>query len=151
MPVGYLSAGQEARYGRSTTEPSPGELEQFFRLDTKALGLTRAKRRPPTRLGRAVRWGTVRMLGTFLTEDPTAVPASVVRFVAERLDIADEHFAGYGTRSQTAHEHAREIRDEYGYRDFAAAEAELRKFPAARGGRRRRGRAPCSTGRWSGW
>ncbi|MET8218626.1 DUF4158 domain-containing protein [Streptomyces hirsutus] len=106
---------------------------------------------PATRLGRAVRWGTVRMPGTFLTEDPTAVPASVVRFVAERLDIDDEHFAGYGTRSQTAHEHAREIRDEYGYRDFAAAEAELRKFPAARGGRRRRGRAPCSTGRWSGW
>ncbi|MFI8093791.1 DUF4158 domain-containing protein [Streptomyces sp. NPDC086080] len=83
MPVEYLSAEQEGRYGRFATELSPGELEQFFRLDTRALGLARAKRRSATRLGWAVQWGTVRMLGTFLTEDPTAVPASVVRFVAE--------------------------------------------------------------------
>ncbi|MGW2894402.1 DUF4158 domain-containing protein [Streptomyces sp. NPDC001212] len=76
--------------------------------------------------------GTVRMLGAFLTEDPTAVPASVVRFVAEQLGIDEEHFAEYGTRSQTAYEHAWEIRDEYGYRDFAAGEAELREFLAAR-------------------
>ncbi len=55
----------------------------------KALGLARAKRRPATRLGWAVRWGTVRMPGTFLTEDPTAVPASVVRFVAEQLGTDD--------------------------------------------------------------
>lgn len=97
-----------------------------------ALDLARAKRRPATRLGWSVQWGTVRMLGTFLTEDPTAVPASVVRFVAEQLGIDDEHFAEYGTRSQTAYEHAWEIRDEYGYRDFAAGEAELREFLAAR-------------------
>ena len=132
MPVEYLSAEQETRYGRFATELSPGELEQFFRLDTKALGLARAKRRPATRLGWAVQWGTVRMLGTFLTEDPTAVPASVVRFVAEQLGIDDDHFAEYGTRSQTAYEHAWEIRDEYGYRDFAAGEEELREFLVAR-------------------
>ncbi len=94
-----LSAEQEARYGQFATEPSPGELEQFCRLDTKALGLARVKRRPATRLGRAVQWGTVRMLGTFLTEDPTAAPATVVRFVAEQLGIDDELFAEYGTRS----------------------------------------------------
>ncbi|MFE7573379.1 DUF4158 domain-containing protein [Streptomyces sp. NPDC057521] len=108
------------------------ELEQFFRLDTRALELVRAKRRSATRLGWAVQWGTVRMLGTFLTEDPMAVPASVVRFVAEQLGLDDEHFAEYGTRAQTVYEHAREIRDTYGYRDFAAGEAELREFLVAR-------------------
>lgn len=133
MPVEYLSAEQEARYGRFATEPSPGELEQFFRLDKKALGLARAKRRPATRLGWAVQWGTVRMLGAFMTEGPTAVPAAVVRFVAEQLGNDDEHFAGYGARSQTTYEHAWAIRDEYGYRDFGAGEAELREFLAARG------------------
>ncbi|MFH8476427.1 hypothetical protein [Streptomyces sp. NPDC018000] len=46
MPVEYLSVEQEARCGRFATEPSPGELEQFFRLDTKALEPVRAKRRP---------------------------------------------------------------------------------------------------------
>ncbi|MFJ9675259.1 DUF4158 domain-containing protein [Streptomyces sp. NPDC101221] len=113
-------------------ELSPGELEQFFRLITRALGLARVKRRPATRLGWAVQWGTVRMLGTFLTEDPAAVPASVVWFVAEQLGIDDEHFAEYGSRSQTAYEHAWEIRDQYGYRDFAAGEEELREFLVAR-------------------
>jgi hypothetical protein len=44
----------------------------------------------------SVQWGTGRMLDTFLpAEDPTAVPASLVRFVAEQLGIDDEHFAEY--------------------------------------------------------
>ncbi|CAL2070810.1 hypothetical protein GPN2_21773 [Streptomyces murinus] len=57
-----------------------------------------------------MQWGTVRMLGIFPTEDPTAVPASVVRSVAEQLGLDDEHFAEYGTRAQTVHEPAWEIR-----------------------------------------
>jgi hypothetical protein len=36
MPVEYLSVEQEARYGRFAAEPTPGELEQFFRLDAGA-------------------------------------------------------------------------------------------------------------------
>ncbi|GGT33079.1 hypothetical protein GCM10010271_41200 [Streptomyces kurssanovii] len=102
MPVEYLSAEQETRYGRFATEPSPGDLEQFFRLDKKALDL--ARRNAVRRQGWDGRCtgGRVRMLGTFLAEDPTAVPAAVVGFVAEQLGTDDEHFAEYGTRSQTA-------------------------------------------------
>ena len=132
MPVEYLSVEQEARYGRFAAEPAPGELERFFRLDARALESARAKRRATTRLGWAVQWGTVRMLGTFLTEEPTSVPASVVAFVAGQLGEDAEHFAGYGARQQTPYEHAWEIRDAYGYRDFAAGEDELREFLAAR-------------------
>jgi len=132
MPVEYLSVEQEARYGRFAAEPSPGELEQFFRLDSEALGRARARRRPATRLGWAVQWGTVRMLGTFLTDDPTAVPAGVVRFVAEQLGEDRAQFPGYAARRQTAYEHAWEIRDTYGYREFADGEGELREFLAAR-------------------
>lgn len=132
MPVEYLSVEQEARFGRFATEPSPGELEQFFRLDARALELAAAKRRPATRLGWAVQWGTVRMLGTFLTEDPDAVPAVVVRFVAEQLGVNDAHYAEYGRRLQRRYEHAWEIRDSYGYRDFAAGREELQEFLAAR-------------------
>ncbi|MER5687897.1 hypothetical protein [Streptomyces sp. NPDC002205] len=39
MPVEYLSAEQEARHGQFAAAPTPGELEQFFRLGAKALEL----------------------------------------------------------------------------------------------------------------
>ena len=51
VPVEYLSAEQEVRYGRFAGEPSPGELEQFSRLDSEALG--GAGQAPPGTVSRA--------------------------------------------------------------------------------------------------
>lgn len=45
----------------------------------------RAKRRSHNRLGWAVQWSTVRMLGTFLSA-PADVPPGVAAFVAEQLE-----------------------------------------------------------------
>ena len=73
-----------ARYGRFAEDPSPQELEEFFRLDEAALEFARTKRRGYNRLGFAVQWGTVRMLGTFLTV-PAQVPEVVAGFVAEQV------------------------------------------------------------------
>ncbi|MEH0517140.1 MULTISPECIES: DUF4158 domain-containing protein [unclassified Streptomyces] len=67
MPVDFLSDDQVSRYGRFAAEPTPGELEQFFRLDGRARELAAGKRRDATRLGWAVQWGTVRRA---LTLDP---------------------------------------------------------------------------------
>jgi hypothetical protein len=72
------------------------------------------------------------MLGVFLTEEPTAVPAGVVGFVGEQLGVDPDQFAEYERRSQTVYEHAWEIRGLLGYRDFADGEGELRRFVAAR-------------------
>ncbi|WP_460761900.1 DUF4158 domain-containing protein [Nocardiopsis oceani] len=41
----------------------------------------------PTRLGWAVRWGTVRMLGIFQADRPTRVPERAVAFVSDQLDV----------------------------------------------------------------
>ena len=121
-----------ARYGRFAEEPSAVELERFFRLDEQGWRLLKAKRRDHNRLGFAVQWGTVRMLGRFLA-DSTDVPATAVGFVAEQLGIAEPScIAAYGQREPTQHEHAREIRHECGYREFARGETELRAFVAAR-------------------
>jgi Domain of unknown function (DUF4158) len=83
-----------------------------------------------------VQWGTVRMLGLFLTEelaeDVAVVPGCVVSFVAEQLGEDPAEFAGYGVRQQTVYEHAWEIRDVCGYREFGAGDDELRRFLAAR-------------------
>ncbi|MEU9889038.1 DUF4158 domain-containing protein [Sphaerisporangium sp. NPDC051011] len=132
MPFEFLSDEQVARYGRFPQEPSVAELEQFFRLDQVALERVAIRRRPAMKLGWAVQWGTVRMLGVFLTENPTAVPDGVVAFVAEQLDVDAACFADYGRRPQTVYQHAWEIRELLGYRDFSDAEAEVRRFLAAR-------------------
>ena len=130
--AGFLSDAQVARYGRFVGNPSAAELERFFRLDKQALRLVAAKRRDHNRLGFAVPWGTARMLGRFLAE-PADVPAPVVAFVAEQLGISDCSCIGaYAERLPTQHEHARELRSECGYREFAAGEGELRAFVAAR-------------------
>lgn len=132
MPHEYLSEDQTLRYGRFVDSPSPGELEMFFRLDASTLEYALSKRRPHNRLGWAVQWGTVRMLGTFLAA-PSDVPNVVVEFLAEQLGIDDPGcIKDYPVRLPTQHEHAREVRDRLGYRDFAAAELELRAYVASR-------------------
>ncbi len=133
MPVEFLSDEQVARYGGFAGDPSAYDLERFFRLDAEGSRLLKGKRRDENRLGFAVQWGTVRMLGTFLGEDPTAVPRGVAVFVAEQLGIADPECLGaYAGRPMTAYEHQWEIRRECGYREFASGELELREFLAAR-------------------
>jgi hypothetical protein len=73
------------------------------------------------------------MLGAFLGEDLTAVPAGVAAFVAEQLGIGDPACSrGYAERPMTACEHQWEIGRECGYREFAAGEVELRAFLGAR-------------------
>ncbi|MEU6787364.1 DUF4158 domain-containing protein [Nonomuraea angiospora] len=79
-----------------------------------------------------VQWGTVRMLGVFLTEDPLAVPPGAVAFVAEQLGLDPAELSGYGRRQQTVYGHAWEIRELLGYRDFGGCEGKVRQFVAAR-------------------
>ncbi|WSR19962.1 Tn3 family transposase [Streptomyces sp. NBC_01207] len=117
---------------RFASEPTPGELEQFFRLDRKGRELVAGKRWDATGLGFAVQWGTVRMLGTFLVDDLVAAPSSTVVFVAEQLQLNPACLADFTARPKTAYEHTREIRDAYGYRKFSASESEVRAFLAAR-------------------
>lgn len=122
------------RYGRFVADPSAEELERFFFLDGAALALAREKRRLHNRLGWSIQWGTVRMLGTFLTDSgPVDVPDVVIRYVAEQLGIADPIAVKlYGDRPQTPYEHAAEIRRLLEYREFADAEDQVAAFIASR-------------------
>lgn len=134
MPFEYLSDEQAGRYGRFVADPTPEELEKFFFLDAETLALVRSKRRLHNRLGWSIQWGTVRMLGTFLTDsDPVGVPEVVIRYMAEQLDIADWLCVKrYPERLQTQYEHAWEIRDLLGYREFTDAEQEVGAYIASR-------------------
>ena len=89
MPHEYLSEEQVLRYRCFVDDPSPGELELFFRMDAATVEHAKARRRPHNRLGWAVQWGTVRMLGTFLST-PAEVPeviAAAEKIVTPSVDL----------------------------------------------------------------
>jgi len=135
MPVDFLDEAHVAAYGRFAGTPSRSDLERYFYLDDVDLGLVNKRRRghDAHRLGFAVALGTVRFLGTFLA-DPSEVPAEVVEYVADQLGIEDTScLAAYAERRMTPYEHARQIREHYGYRELGEAEEKaLRDFVSAR-------------------
>jgi hypothetical protein len=150
MPVEFLSDDQAAVYGVFSGPPSAAELDKFFLLDDVDRELVRRRRGGANRLGFAVQLGTVRFLGTFLA-DPLAVPSSVPEYVARRLGIDDPLVVEvYGARVSTQWEHTAEIRNAYGYRDFADGEARLREFCWLGRGLGRNGRRWCSIRPWPG-
>ncbi len=66
-----------------------------------------------------VQIGTLRFLGTFLA-DPVNIPVGVIAYVATQLGIANPQcIARYAERVQTQQDHAQEIRQHYGYKEFS--------------------------------
>jgi len=150
MPVEFLTDAQAASYGGYAKAPSEADLDRFFLLDDKALGLIEARRLPHTRLGFAVQLTTLLFVGTFLA-DPTDVPTEVVDYLAVQPGVEDPSCVkAYGVREMTRLEYAREIRDAYGFGEFASVEAELARWVDDRAWTTGDGpgRRPCSTGRW---
>jgi len=132
VSVEFLTDAQAGAFGRFAGPPSREQLERYFFLDDSDLGLVAGRRRDHNRLGFSLQMTTARFLGTFLA-DPVDVPWTVIEFLASQLGIADPSCVkAYGARLPTQHEHAREIREAVGYRDFAEAAEELREWLVAR-------------------
>ena len=150
MSVEFLTEQQAAAYGHYTGPPSRAELDRYFLLDAKALGLIESKRRPHNRLGFALQLTSAHYLGTFLT-DPTDVPIEVIDYLAAQLGIGDPScIKAYREREMTRLQHAWEIRDAYGFAEFAAAEAELTGWVDAQRGPPATAPRRCLTPRWRG-
>jgi hypothetical protein len=117
MPVSFLTAEQERRYGRYAGEPSTDQLARYFHLDDADRELVMAKRWDHMRLGFAVQLGTVRFLGTFL-DDLAEVPPGVIADLAQQLGIGKPDCVVVYREGRARWQHAREIRVRLGYREF---------------------------------
>lgn len=117
MPVTFLSPQQRERYGQFCGDPTPEQLARYFHLDDADLAFVGTHRGTHMRLGCAIQLGTLRFLGTLLA-DPVAVPAAVVRCVAEQLGMEVGDGLGAYRASRWRWRHPLEIRHHYGYRDI---------------------------------
>ena len=119
MPVNFLSKEQEQRYGQYPEELSDRQLARYFHLDDVNVEMVNQRRGDHNRLGFALQLCTVRFLGTFLS-NPTDVPPEVIIYLSRQLAIRDHTcLHHYLDRPATHHEHAREIKRYYGYKDFS--------------------------------
>ena len=119
MPVEFLTAEQRSRYGCYVGEPSPEQLALYFHLDDRDRALLEPRRHAHTRLGFALQLCTVRFLGIFLS-DPTDVPHNVLLTLASQLNIADLTILSRYYEGQMRYDHVDEIKQRYGYQDFAS-------------------------------
>ena len=106
--------------------PSPQDLTKYFHLNDSDHALIAQKRGKHNRLGFAVQLGTVRYLGTFLT-DPLDVPAPVLLTLARqlRIQLSGGTVTAYGSDIQRQR-HATEIRANYGYIDITERQVGFR-------------------------
>lgn len=118
MPADLLTDAQEQRYGRFAGEPTPAQLARFFYLDDTDHALIAQRRQHHTRLGFALQLCPVRFLDTFLSNSAD-VPPALVRAIASQLHIDDPVCLERYRDSSTQWAHASEIRQHYGYYDFA--------------------------------
>ncbi len=125
MPADFLTEVQEQRYGRYAGDPTTAQLARFFYLDDADRTLILQRRHAHTRLGFALQLCAVRFLGTFLS-DPTDVPPSLASYLAGQLHIDDPACLVRYRDSSTQWAHASEIRQHYGYHDFAEQPAHFR-------------------------
>lgn len=120
MSIRFLTEEYQANYGRYVGEPTEKQLARYFHLDERALQLVKKRRGDHNRLGFSVQLGTVRFLGTFLS-NPIDVPVNIVNYLATQLNITEpDCLLKYLKRARTHWEHIEEIKYHYGYRDFHA-------------------------------
>ena len=119
MPVEFLTNLQKRRYGRYDGPPNDEQLARYFFLDDTDLARIHRIQGHRNRLGFSVQLGTVRFLGTFLS-NPLTVPGNVPHHMAVQLNFKRvPSLRGYA-KGRSHWRHAEQIKRQYEYHDFTA-------------------------------
>ena len=121
MPVAFLSETERARLSRFPDDIAPADLITFFTLSKADTAQVPKRTTAANRLGFALQLCTLRFLG-FCPTDLRTIPAPVVHFVADQLQVAPEVLTGYGDREQTRSDHLLQIQRYLGFRRASAAD-----------------------------
>lgn len=128
MPVRFFSDADRERLSRFPTALPWEDCITYFTLAPTDLQLVRAHRGDQQRIGFALQLGALRYLG-FAPDELTTAPESVVRYVAQQLEVAPKALALYGAREHTRTDHLQEIQAYLGFRDATAQDiAELESW-----------------------
>jgi TnpA family transposase len=125
LPVSFLTEQQRNRYGHFDGEPTPEQLDRYFHLDDRDRQLVYAHRGDHNRLGFAIQLCTARFLGTFL-EDLSDVPVGIINCLAHQLQIDQLSCFFHYRDSETRWDHAAEIRQHCGLREFSEPGSQFR-------------------------
>lgn len=116
MSVDFLTADQRRHFGRFAGEPTAEQLARYFHLDETDRQHTRSRHGDHNTLGFALQLGTVRFLGTFLSQR-NEVPPGVIAYLAHQLEIKDPSCL-QRYQDQVRWRHVHEISKLHGYREF---------------------------------
>lgn len=92
------------------------EIARYFTLSPQDLQVVERHRRPQNRLGFAVQLCMLRFPGRALTDLPD-IPAPILVYIAEQVQVPAQAFIEYGRRENTLYEHLQELRELFGFRN----------------------------------
>ena len=107
-------------YGQFQGNPTTGQLQAYFTLETRDRQLVRNCRTNNTKVGMAVQLCTLRFLGTFL-EDLSLVPESVILHVQAELGLQNVDFKKYTNSNDARLDHRQLIVKHLSFREFEGA------------------------------
>ena len=119
MPVNFLTQAERNRLSQFPDAIPESDRIQYFTLTPEDQVQIKRQRRSENRLGFALQLCTLRYLG-FCPDQLQSVPAEIVEFLAQQLQIPVESLSAYAQRSQTRTEHLQQIQLYLGFQDPTA-------------------------------
>lgn len=119
----FLTLADRERLNRFPGEISSHDIITFFTLSEFDLKQIPLHTTPYNRLGFAVQYCGLRYLG-FALNDFSTLPASVVKYVAQQLEVDPERLNAYGERDHTRTDHIQRIMNILNFRKANDADLE---------------------------
>jgi len=122
-PEILLTEEQRLEFTQIPQNISEWEIARHYTFTDRDMEIINRHRRDYNRLGFAVQLCCLRNPGWPLSS-AGSIPDIVLNYIADQLRADPFEFEQYAQRENTRFEHLQELRDEYGYRNYADADGD---------------------------